>query len=170
MSNVIKRFIIEIHQSFKDWKDLFSAEENKLNYKRITFFSKLSHGWLYYVNHPLNDLVRERKQKWTTSKSSQIKEIRNKYIMGNEIQIVEYLSKNQALIPILIEAEQKIKNVFIDGQLELKLIEKTKLGIFLITKLDADEAFDNLKVLDHTWWLNASCQINEKIEIYIDFS
>ena len=100
---------------------------------------------------------------------------KDKYILFDSNKILQYLQSKRELIPFLLEAERQIRKVFISEKLVLKfiydpeIINWTKLIVAIHTNLDANEAFDKLKLLDHSWWLEASYSINNDLDIHIDF-
>ncbi|NJL91296.1 MAG: hypothetical protein HC916_17060 [Coleofasciculaceae cyanobacterium SM2_1_6] len=101
--------------------------------------------------------------------------LKDRYILFDSHKILQYLHSKRELIPVLLEAERQIRKIFIDEKLALKFIYDPeiaswkKLIIAIHTQLDADDAFDKLKLLDHGWWLNASYSVSSDLDIYIDF-
>ncbi|MBE9171359.1 hypothetical protein IQ238_28990 [Pleurocapsales cyanobacterium LEGE 06147] len=97
------------------------------------------------------------------------------YIFNNLVEIIEYLSEKKYLISLLLEANQRIKEVFPTEKLKLRIIydpEITgwrKLVIDIHTLLDVDEAFDKLKTLDNIWWLDVSSLVGNDLDININF-
>jgi hypothetical protein len=101
--------------------------------------------------------------------------LKDKYILSNSHEVLQYLQLKRELIPILLEAERQIRKIFIDEKLALKFIYDPeimnwkKLIVAIHTNLDADDAFDKLKLLDHGWWLDTSCPVSSDLDIHIDF-
>lgn len=97
------------------------------------------------------------------------------YIFSNPTEIIKYLNENKHLIYFLLDANQKIQEIFNKEKLELKIIcdpeieNWRKLIINIHTQLDADEAFDKLKTLDDIWWLDVSPLVGNDLDINIDF-
>ncbi len=97
------------------------------------------------------------------------------YIFNNQSEIIKYLNEKKHLIPLLIDASQKIKKVFTNEKLQLRIVHdpeikySKKLTIDIHTSLDGDEAFDKLKILDNTWWLDISPLRYNDLEININF-
>jgi hypothetical protein len=104
-----------------------------------------------------------------------INKIRDNYIIQNQNEILDYLSQKRELIATLLKAKKEIRKIFLNEKLTLKVIcdpeiaNWKQLVIFIHTKLNADEAFNKLKLLDHNWWLDASYDIGNDLEIHIDF-
>ena len=104
-----------------------------------------------------------------------LNEIRSLYILINTVEILQYVNEKKHLISILIEAQEKIKNVFNNDKNVLRvaydpeIIGWKKLIIDIHTNLDVDEAFDKLKLLDNLWWLDISLKFGNDLEINISF-
>ena len=101
--------------------------------------------------------------------------ITDKYSLANLNEVIQYLQEKKELLPFLLEAERQIRKFFAKEKLTLKIIYDPeianwkKLIIAIHTPLEADEAFDKLKLLDHNWWLDASYLVHNNLDIYIDF-
>ncbi len=86
-----------------------------------------------------------------------------------------YLNENKYLIPLLLKADQKIKEVFTNEELQLRIANDPeikgwkKLIIDINTLLDVDEAFEKLKILDDIWWLDVYPLISDDLDININF-
>ena len=101
--------------------------------------------------------------------------LKDKYILLNSHEILQYLQLKRELIPVLLEAERQIRKIFIDEKLVLKfiydpeIVNWKKLIVAIHTYLDASDAFDKLKLLDHSWWLDASYSVSSDLDIHITF-
>ncbi|RUT08909.1 hypothetical protein DSM106972_009620 [Dulcicalothrix desertica PCC 7102] len=97
------------------------------------------------------------------------------YSFSNEADIVHYLDENSNLEYLLIEAHDKIKQVFPEERLSLRvafdpeIVGWRKLVIDIHTKLDADEAFNKIKILDNNWWLDIVSTKANDLNINIEF-
>ncbi|MBD2346256.1 hypothetical protein [Anabaena subtropica] len=104
-----------------------------------------------------------------------LNEIRSLYILSHTVEILQYLNEKKHLISILIEAHEKIKNIFNNEKNVLRVVYDPeiigwkKLIIEIHTNLDVDEAFDKLKALDNLWWLDISFKFGNDLEINISF-
>ncbi|MEO1691899.1 MAG: hypothetical protein AAFR63_10285 [Cyanobacteria bacterium J06631_6] len=93
----------------------------------------------------------------------QIQEIELKFHFYNPLEITNYLVQNSTLIPILIDAQQQIKQVF-KGQakLSLKLCsdpdvsdwDKLSLSIHVGCDADVDRICSFKESLDDNWWID----------------
>ncbi len=107
--------------------------------------------------------------------NKKIKQVEEKYILKDSQNIKQFLHQNIQLIDLLLEAYQNIKNIFNNEKLVVKFLEdpeiinQKQLAIMIHTNLDADEAFDKLKELEDNWWLDASYQFNNDLDIHISF-
>jgi hypothetical protein len=101
--------------------------------------------------------------------------IQNIYILKNPVEILKFLNEEQDLVYLLLDAANKIREVFNDEKVSLKvsydpeIVEWKKLIINIHTNLDADEAFDKLKMLDNNWWSDVSFDFGKYLDINIDF-
>lgn len=97
------------------------------------------------------------------------------YTYSNKPDIVHYLDENSNLEYLLLEAHDKIKEVFPEERLSLRvasdpeIVGWRRLVIDIHTKLDADEAFDKLNILDNDWWLDTVATISNDLDINIEF-
>lgn len=104
-----------------------------------------------------------------------IKYIQNIYILNNPVEILKFLNAEKDLVYLLLEAYKKIREVFNNEKVSLKvsydpeIVEWKKLIIDIHTNLDADEAFDKLKTLDNNWWSDVSINFGKYLDINIDF-
>lgn len=97
------------------------------------------------------------------------------YILKNPVEVVKYLNEKKHLIYLLLDINQKIKEIFPNEKLVLKVLYDPeiagwrKLLIDIHTLLNVDEAFEKLKILDESWWIDVSCNIGNDLEIHISF-
>ena len=102
-------------------------------------------------------------------------QITKKYIVYNQREVFNFLYNHQKLFSILLEAEKNIKEYFFIEQLSLKIINDPEIAnwenlmITIHTKLDIDQAFDRLKQLDNDWWIDIFSEVDNKLNIHIDF-
>jgi hypothetical protein len=157
-------------------------------YHWINFYNKINNQQIY-TNKLLDN------SKFTTNSSTYLGEIYNeliienpslilsilldkiykKYIVDNQEEVSDFLYKHQELFLIVLEAEKKIKQYFLNDKLSLKIITDPEIAnwenliIIIQTKLDVDQAFDKLKQLDNDWWLDVFYLVGNKLNIHIDF-
>ena len=91
---------------------------------------------------------------------------------GPELQ---FLNQNPSLVPVLLEAPEKIHHYFPNSQLSLEsssdteIIDWVQLILFIRVSLDSKEAMDRLYHLDQDWWLNTPEQAREQICILLAY-
>lgn len=95
------------------------------------------------------------------------------YVIPKPSQVLEFLSDEPSLWPLVTEARSKIREHFPDAQLILEVKadredHTEQLVIFIQTDLPAEEAFYRLDLLDDAWWLDAS-PIAGQMCIHIEF-
>ncbi|MBW4631699.1 MAG: hypothetical protein KME30_07290 [Iphinoe sp. HA4291-MV1] len=97
------------------------------------------------------------------------------YSLKNPVEVLKYLNEKKYLISVLIEAHEKIRKIFANEKLVLKVLYDPEnvgwknLIIAIHTNLDVDEAFDKLKILDKVWWLDVSFIFGNDLDINIEF-
>jgi hypothetical protein len=97
------------------------------------------------------------------------------YKVDYQAGVLEYLLDKPHLTSFILKAYEKIREIFTNEQLSLKtsfdpeIIDWKKLIIAIHTNLDADEAYDKLKILDNSWWIDASSTVGNDLDIYITF-
>lgn len=99
----------------------------------------------------------------------------NMYIYRNFLEITEFLKDNLFLTPLLLQANEKIREYFPLSELVLEVVvdrEDTngeeELVIFICTNLSPEEALDKLEALYRDWWLDVSFDFKEKISINLE--
>ena len=106
----------------------------------------------------------------------QIERLKERYIFSQPLEVLKKLYDNPKLADFLWDAYEKIKEIFVSEKLELKflydpeIVGWKQLIIAIHTNLDGYEAFDKMKLLDYSWWLDASENVGNELEIHIDFN
>ncbi|MBN3951160.1 MAG: hypothetical protein HWQ38_33705 [Nostoc sp. NMS7] len=84
------------------------------------------------------------------------------YTFRERTEVLEFLDKHPFLIPVLLEAPEKIRHYFPDSQLFLEvvpdpeIIDYVLLVLSILMKLDPDDAIARQKQMDLDWWLNST--------------
>ena len=90
-----------------------------------------------------------------------INQIINLYTISDPLETFQFIVEKQTITSLIIEAHDKITNLFPNEKLGLEvktepeIAESRSLWITIYTKLEVDEAFEKLTILDDTWWLEA---------------
>lgn len=88
-------------------------------------------------------------------------QITNLYTISDPLEFFQFMVEQQTIISLIVEAHYKITSLFLNERLGLEvktepeIKESQSLWITIYTKLEVDEAFDKLTILDDTWWLEA---------------
>lgn len=91
------------------------------------------------------------------------------YSWRGKTEILEFLEINDFLIPILLEAPDKICHYFPDAELFLELVtdpetvDDAMLELAICMNLNPDEAVDKLNQFQDDWWLNLSDKIRQPL-------
>ena len=100
---------------------------------------------------------------------AELESLEKLYIWRGETEILQFLEKHDFLIPILLEAPEKIRHYFPDAQLFIECvtdpegIDDDMLELAICMNLDPDEAVDKLNNFQEDWWLNLSNKIRQPL-------
>lgn len=98
-----------------------------------------------------------------------IESLEKLYTWRGKTEILDFLEKHHFLIPVLLEAPDKISNYFPDAQLFLECvtdpegIDDDMLELAICMNLEPDEAVDKLNQFQDNWWLNLSNKIRQPL-------
>ncbi|MEG5031549.1 peptidase [Microcoleus sp. AT3-D2] len=87
--------------------------------------------------------------------------IRSLYTVGEPLEAFKLIIDQQVMISLILEAHSKIRELFPTERLGLEvktdpeIANWRSLWIAIYTKLEVDEAFAKLNILDDSWWLEA---------------
>lgn len=88
-------------------------------------------------------------------------QIINLYTISDPLETFKFIVEQQTIISLIVEAHDKITSLFPTERLGLEIktdpeiAGSRSLWITIYTKLEVDEAFEKLTILDDTWWLEA---------------
>ncbi len=97
------------------------------------------------------------------------------YYIKDRAEVLAYIEKYSFLMPLLLEAPEKIKNFFPASELFLKVVidreepDWVELAIYINVSCVGKEAHEKLTRLDEEWWLDASDQAKSKLFINLEF-
>jgi hypothetical protein len=95
--------------------------------------------------------------------------IRTLYTVEEPLEAFKLIVEQEVIMSLILEAHSKIRELFPTERLGLEvktdpeIANWRSLWITIYTKLEVEEAFEKLKNLDRTWWLNASLVIPNNI-------
>ena len=87
-------------------------------------------------------------------------QIKSLYAVENPVESFKIIIEQEAIALLILEAHSHIKELFPSERLGLEVktdpeIENWRsLWITIYTKLEVEEAFEKLKILDDSWWLD----------------
>ena len=96
-------------------------------------------------------------------------QIKSLYAVENPVESFKIIIEQEAIAPLILAAHSKIRELFPTERLGLEvktdpeIANWRSLWITIYTKLEVEEAFAKLKILDRTWWLDASLVIPNNI-------
>jgi len=97
------------------------------------------------------------------------------YTLRGRTEVLQFLDQHPFLIPVLLEAPDKIHHYFPDSQLFLEVdrdpeaVDYVKLVISILMKLDPDDAVDRLNQLDWNWGLHNSYEVRSKFFTTLEY-
>ena len=87
--------------------------------------------------------------------------IKSLYAVENPIESFQIIMEQEAIAPLILEAYDRIRALFPTEKLGLEvktdpeIANWRSLWIAIYTKLEVEEAFAKLNILDDSWWLEA---------------
>lgn len=97
------------------------------------------------------------------------------YTFRGRTEVLQFLAKYPFLVPVLLEAPEKIRQYFPDSELFLEVeqdpqvIDWIMLVLSILMKLDPDDAVDRLNQLDWNWGLHNSYQVRSKFFTTLEY-
>ncbi len=101
--------------------------------------------------------------------------LNSKYTLRNAKEVSDFLSDNKYLLPLLIEAHDRIRDYFPTEILFLEVatdpdeVGEKELVIYICTSQKPKEAVEKLDRLDENWWLDASTISESKLLIQVEY-
>ena len=95
--------------------------------------------------------------------------IRTLYAVEEPLEAFKLIIEQEVMLGLILEAHSQIRVLFPSERLGLEvktdpeIANWRSLWITIYTKLEVEEAFEKLKTLDRTWWLDASLVIPNNI-------
>ncbi len=97
------------------------------------------------------------------------------YTFRERTEVLEFLDKHPFLVPVLLEAPEKIRHYFPDSQLFLEVfidpesIDWVQLILSILMKLDPHEAVARLNKLDCDWGLHNSYDVRSNFFTTLEY-
>lgn len=107
---------------------------------------------------------------------TEIEQIEKLYTLRERSEVLKFLDNHPFLVPVLLEAPEKIRDYFPGDSLILDMAidpessspEDDRLVLLIATDIEADESVDRLWELDNAWWLNAAQRSQHKMFIDLE--
>ncbi|MDF0553413.1 peptidase [Kamptonema sp. UHCC 0994] len=103
---------------------------------------------------------------------AEFNKIRSLYTVEEPLETFKIIIEQEVIVSLILEAHSKIRELFPSERLALEVTTDPEIAgwrslwIIIYTKLEADEAFEKLMILDDTWWLdNITTVVNSKLHI-----
>lgn len=103
---------------------------------------------------------------------SAFEKINSLYWIEEPVETLKLLLGHEAMLPLVIEAYDKIRELFPEAKLALEVERDPEipgwrsLWILIYSHLDVDEALDKLDILEDTWWLEAGDAVGTLLNIH----
>ncbi len=97
------------------------------------------------------------------------------YTFRGRTEVLQFLAKYPFLVPVLLEAPEKIRQYFPDSGLFLEVIPDPEtpdwvhLVLSILMKLDPDDAVDGLNQLDWNWGIHNSYEVQSKFFTTLEY-
>ena len=98
--------------------------------------------------------------------------IRTLYTVEEPLETFKLIVEQEVMVSLILEAYPKIRELFPSERLALEVTTDPEIAgwrslwIIIYTKIDPDEAFKKLMILDDTWWLdNITTVASSKLHI-----
>lgn len=88
-------------------------------------------------------------------------QIKSLYAVENPVESFKIIIEQEVMVSLILEAHSKIRELFPAERLGLEvktdpeIANWRSLWITIYTKLEVEEAFEKLNILDDSWWLDA---------------
>ncbi|MDB9513808.1 hypothetical protein PN499_21660 [Kamptonema animale CS-326] len=113
---------------------------------------------------------------WVGIDKTEIEQIEKLYTLRERSEGLKFLDNHPFLVPVLLQAPDKIRDYFPDNLLILDMAidpessspDDDKLVLLIATDIDADDSVDRLWELDNAWWLNAGRRSQHKMFIDLE--
>ncbi|MCC3416212.1 MULTISPECIES: peptidase [unclassified Microcoleus] len=102
--------------------------------------------------------------------------IRSLYTVEEPLEAFKLIIEQEVMLSVILEAHSQVRELFPSERLALEvktdpeIANWRSLWITIYTKLEVDEAFEKLMILDDTWWLDKITTVtNSKLHISLGF-
>ncbi|MDB9512802.1 hypothetical protein PN499_16560 [Kamptonema animale CS-326] len=108
---------------------------------------------------------------------AEISQLEQLYTLREKSQVLEFIEKHPFLLPLLLEAPEKIKHYFPDTPLILEIkidpeavsMEEQELALYIASEIDPDESADKLFQFDRDGWEEVKIRSQEKLFINLGY-
>lgn len=104
-----------------------------------------------------------------------ITQLEQLYTFRGRTEVLQFLEQYPFLVPVLLEAPEKIRHYFPDSQLFLEVVPDAEiidwvlLVLSILMKLDPDEAVDRLNQMDMEWWVHTSYEVRKNVCTLLEY-
>jgi hypothetical protein len=102
--------------------------------------------------------------------------IRSLYTVEEPLETFKLIIEQEVMVSLILEAHSQVRKLFPSERLALEvkidpeIANWRSLWMTIYTKLEVDEAFEKLMILDDTWWLEKITTVaNSKLHISLGF-
>lgn len=105
-----------------------------------------------------------------------IESLEQLYTFRGRTEVLEFLDKHAFLVPVLLEAPEKIRHYFPDSQLFLEVVPDAEivdwvlLVLSILMKLEPYDAVARQNQFDMDWWLkNTTHEVRSKLITLLEY-
>lgn len=104
-----------------------------------------------------------------------IEALEHLYTFRGRTEILQFLDKYPFLVPVLLEAPEKIRNCFPESKLFLEVVPDAEvvdwvlLVLSILMKLEPDDAVDKLNQMDMEWWIHTPYEVRKNVCTILEY-
>lgn len=97
------------------------------------------------------------------------------YTFRGRTEVLQFLEQYPFLVPVLLEAPEKIRHYFPDSQLFLEVVPDAEiigwvlLVLSILINLDPYDAVDRLNQMDMNWWVHTPYEVRKNVCTLLEY-
>jgi len=104
-----------------------------------------------------------------------IESLEQVYTFKGRTEVLEFLDKHPFVVPVLLEAPEKIRHYFPDSQLFLEVVPDAEiidwvlLVLSIMIKIDPYDAVNRLDQMDMNWWVHTPYEVRKNVCTLLEY-
>ncbi|NER35560.1 MAG: hypothetical protein F6J93_16470 [Oscillatoria sp. SIO1A7] len=110
-----------------------------------------------------------------TITTTEVETLEQFYSLPERAEVIQFIDKFPFLLPVLLEAPEKIRRYFPEEPLVLKVVrdpeiaDYVQLVLSILTTLEPMEAVDRQNQLERYWWSGVSLQVWKQLCVLLEY-